>query len=119
MNNVTIGGSGGVNGLFPDAGNCSTANETFTVTDGSGNSMTLFDWVSSYTTCEAFGDQAIPTGPVDVTGFVDVFGAGATASAEFVPISITAAPEPASFGFIGAGAWLFWLWFAVNKRFQR
>ena len=114
MNNVTIGGSGGVNGLFPDAGNYSTANETFTVTDGSGNSMALFDWVSSYSTCAAFGDQAIPTGPVDLTGFVDVFGTGATASAEFVPISITAVPEPANLGILGGCALAFVALFRRN-----
>jgi hypothetical protein len=104
MNNLTIGDSGGVNGLFPDAGNHSTANETFTVTDGSRNSMTLFDWVFSHTTCAAFGDQAVPTGPVDMTGFVSIFTSGGVSTAEFAPISISAVPEPANFGLIGGGA---------------
>lgn len=49
LNDVTIGGTGGVGGLFPTYAQATTATETFTVTDGTGT-MTLFDWVTSYST---------------------------------------------------------------------
>ena len=103
LDNVMIGGSGGVGGLFPTYSQATTATESFTVTDGTG-SMTLFDWVTSYSTAAALGGTAVPTGPVDLIGFDSVFGTGATATAEFTPISITAVPEPANLGMIGAGA---------------
>ena len=32
---------------------------------------------------------AVPTGPVNITGFVSIFG-----TPEFTPVSITPAPEP-------------------------
>jgi hypothetical protein len=49
--------------------------------------------------------MAIPTGPVNMTGFVSVYGSGATADAEFSPISITAAPvpEPGSLVLLASG----------------
>jgi hypothetical protein len=103
LSDVMIGGSGGVGGLFPTYSQATTATETFTVTDGTG-SMTLFDWVTSYSTAAALGGMAVPTGPVNVIGFDSVFTSGGVSTAEFTPISITAVPEPATFGFIGGGA---------------
>jgi hypothetical protein len=68
-------------------------NQTLSVTDGT-NSMTLYYWPTSYSSANAnlFG-QAVPTTPVDITGFVDVFSG---TSPEFIPLSITpaAVPEP-------------------------
>jgi hypothetical protein len=105
LNNVTISGAG-YNGAFPnyDQAYADGATESYTVTDGSGNSMVLYDWVTSYSAAAALGGLAIPTGPVDVSGIVDVYSGGAQPVAEFIPISVSTVPEPASFGFIGAGA---------------
>ena len=85
------------------------ANNQGVITDGSGNSMEMYLWASSYSTCGAIAAAggAIPTGLVDITGFVDDFYSSSTgASAEFVPVSITAVPEPAIYGLGGAGALL-------------
>lgn len=95
LDNVTISGAGTTWAYH--------ANTTATVSDGSGNSMTLFLWASSYSSCgliatdngaDPTGGALVPTGLVDMTGFVDDFGN----SAEFVPTSIEAvsAPEPSS-----------------------
>jgi hypothetical protein len=96
VSNVTIGGLSGTFGI---------ANLTGTITDGSGNSMSLYYWPTSYSVANAnlFG-QTIPTGPVNITGFDSVYS---TSSApEFTPISITAAPEPASLALLALGGLL-------------
>jgi hypothetical protein len=86
------------------------ANVTGTITDGSGNSMVMYLWASSYSSCGAIAAAggAVPTGPVDMTGFVDDFYSSSTGltEAEFVPTSITSVPEPTILGLCGAGALL-------------
>lgn len=97
LNNVTITTNGApVAGgmLFP-----THATATYGITDGA-NSMTMFFWASSYSTDGAMGGTVIPEGEVDITGFVDDFGN----SAEFVPISITAVPEPSALSLCGIGS---------------
>jgi hypothetical protein len=115
LNNVTIGGSGGVGGLFPTYAQATTATETFTITDGSANSMTLFDWVTSYSSSGAFGGQAVPTGPVDIIGFDSVFTSGSTSTAEFTPISITLVPEPSTLALSALGGLALLLKFRRQK----
>ena len=57
--------------------------------------------MTSYSTPNtALAGTTIPTGPVNITGFADVFGTGSTAIAEFDPTAIT--PYVAS----SAPAWL-------------
>jgi len=89
LDNVTIGGISGTFGI---------ANLTGTISDGS-NSMTLYYWPTSYSASNAnlFG-QAIPTGPVDMTGFVSVYNG----VAEFTPMTISV-PEPGTLVLLGAG----------------
>jgi len=107
VDNVTITGTG-VGGLFPTYSQANTTTETFTMTDSGGHSMTLFDWVTSYSTCAAFGGSPIPTGPVDLIGFDSVFTTGSTSTAEFTPIAgiPIVVPEPATLGLCGAGGLL-------------
>jgi len=79
--------------VFPTYAQASASfnNETYTMTDGSGG-MTMFDWVTSYSACAMHAGGTVPTGPVNVWGFVDDFGS----TAEFVPLSFTPVPEPSS-----------------------
>lgn len=98
LDNVTISGISGTFG---------TGNLTGTITDGSGNSMTLYYWPTSYSVANANLDGTpIPTGPVDITGFVSVYTSGSTSMAEFSPISIVSVPEPVSLALFGVSGLL-------------
>jgi len=101
INDVTITAGNGttVNSfstVFPTYAQATTATETYTITDSSNNSIELFDWVTSYSTDGAMGGTPVPTGPVNIDGFYDSFN-------EFVPLAITAVPEPASVGLLMVG----------------
>jgi hypothetical protein len=101
LNNVTIGGTGGVGGLFPTYAQATVATETFTITDATGT-MTMFDWVTSYSTDGAMAGSAVPTGPVNMEGFVSYNTGGPE---EFTPTSIQAVvPEPSVLALCGEGA---------------
>jgi len=82
--------------VFPTYAQAATYTETYSVSDGTGT-MELFDWVTSYSKCGAMGGTAVPTGPVDIYGFVDAF----SGSPEFVPLAIV--PEPSAFVLAGMG----------------
>jgi hypothetical protein len=106
LNNVTITAAAGntFTSAFPTTAqesSAGTSSENYTVTDGGGNSMELFDWITSYSTDGAMGGNAIPSGPVNIEGFVDVFGTGTAAVVEFVPMVIT--PEPSVLNLLGVG----------------
>jgi hypothetical protein len=95
LDGVTISGStGSFQHAFPLETQANTVDESYEITDGSGNSMEMFDWTTSYSVCAAMGGSAVPTGPVNVTGFYDSFN-------EFVPLSIV--PEPSTFLLAGVG----------------
>jgi hypothetical protein len=96
MQNVTISGStGSYSSTFPMYLS-NIAAESYTITDNTG-SMTMFDWTTSYSGAAALGGTAVPTGPVDIYGFVDDFGS----TAEFVPLKIV--PEPSTVMLVGTG----------------
>jgi hypothetical protein len=98
LTNVTISGGGAFSSVFPTYAG---GNVSYTMTDNTG-SMTMYDWVTSYSSCAALGGNAVPTGPVDVYGFVSVYTtAGSTG--EFTPLSFVAVPEPSSVVLVGAG----------------
>ena len=90
LDDVTL--SNVVNGTTPATTwtNYSQGNLTGTITDATG-SVNLYDWPTSYSSCASMAGQPIPTGPVDMTGFVSVYPGS---PAEFTPISVTAVPEP-------------------------
>jgi hypothetical protein len=114
LNNVTISGAG--------ANWAVHANTTGTITDSGGNSMIMFLWASSYITCGAIAASGgpVPTGLVDMTGFVDDFyNSTATVPysyAEFVPTSITVVPEPSAMGLCGLGSALAWVCYRLRKK---
>ena len=91
VSNVTIVGA---------SGNFPSGNTSYTISDGT-NSMTLYDWTTSYSCDGALIGTPIPTGPVNITGFMSVYP-GTPGSPEFTPISITAVPEPATLVLLAA-----------------
>ena len=112
LNKVTISGLG--------ANYTVHANMTGAITDPSNNSMTLYLWASSYSTCGAIAASGglVPTGQVDMTGFVSDFYSTVTSSivAEFVPTSITEIPEPVAMNLCGLGAALAWVCYRLRKK---
>jgi hypothetical protein len=94
---VTFSGStGGFMSTFPLESQANTVNESYTITDGGGHSLEAFDWTTSYSVDGAMGGTAVPTGPVNMTGFFDSFN-------EFVPLTIAPVPEPSTFMLAGMG----------------
>ena len=58
---ATLSGStGSFMSTFPTYAQANTVSETYTLTDNTG-SMTMFDWVTSYSACGALGGSAVPT----------------------------------------------------------
>ncbi len=109
LNNITIGNTSG-NPDFP-----THANASYTLTDPSANSMIMFFWASSYATDGALGGTLIPTGPVNMDGFVDFFAA--SSEAEFVATSITPVPEPSALSLCGGiGSLLAWVGYRLRKK---
>jgi hypothetical protein len=112
LNNVTISGLG--------ANYTVHANMTGTITDQSANSMVLYLWASSYSTCGAIAAAGgpVPTGLVDMTGFISDYynSTTLTTTAEFVPTSITVVPEPVAMSLCGLGAALAWVGYRLRKK---
>ena len=79
-----------VSGLNPTGGTFGTGSLTGTITDASGNSMTLYYWPTSYSTANRnlYG-TSIPTDWVTITGFASVYNGGGVPTPEFVPLSIS------------------------------
>jgi hypothetical protein len=90
------------------------------ITDGSANSMVMYLYASSYSDCGAIAASGglIPTGLVDMTGFVDDFYTSSTGvtEAEFVPVSITSVPEPSAMALGGLGSALAWVCYRLRKK---
>ena len=63
---------------------------------------------------ERSGGTTVPTGEVDVEGFLD-FYAGSSET-EFVPISITTVPEPATLALCGVGSVLGLAGYRLRKK---
>jgi hypothetical protein len=99
VNNVTITPAG--NGTFGNGATGSSANQSLTITDSSGNSMVLYYWPSSYSVDAQMYGQTIPTGPVNIIGFDSVYSA--TSTAEFTPLAIVV-PGPSVTTLLGLGA---------------
>jgi len=100
--NVTVSGStGSFQTTFPTFAQANTVSESYTITDNTG-SMTMFDFVTSDSTAGLLGGTAVPTGPVNMFGFMTVFNSGAGLP-EFNIISFQAVPEPSTVMLVGGG----------------
>jgi hypothetical protein len=99
LDNVSLYSNAGA--TTPVSGNFAThANTTLYAKDASGNIMEVYVWASSYSTDGALGGTPIPTGTVDITGFIDQSG---TYPVELVPMAITPVPEPATLTLCAGG----------------
>src|ERR1017187_2981075 len=100
IQNATISGStGSFNSTFPTYAQANITSESYTITDGSG-SMTMFDWVTSYSADGALGGTPVIAGAVNVYGFMSVNTGGPT---EFIPLQIVSVPEPSSVALVVVG----------------
>jgi hypothetical protein len=98
LQNVTLYTDSGA--TTPASGNFANANTAFYVKDSGGNIMELYFWVTSYSADAAMIGTAIPTGPVNITGFVSQSG---TFPVEMTPLAFTAVPEPSTVALVGVG----------------
>jgi PKD repeat protein len=76
---------------IPASGNFPNSNTAFYVKDSSGNIMTMYFWVTFESVEGAMIGTPIPTGPVDITGNVEVYPG---LPVEINPLAITAVPVP-------------------------
>jgi hypothetical protein len=88
-------------------------NGTYDATDAFGTTLLFINAATSASAVGAFIGQNIPTGPVNVTGFVDWFSTGS--EIEINPTAIVAAPEPAALGLLAAAGTLM----AIKRRGRR
>jgi len=96
LDNVTISGVGALAWS-------TSSNQSATITDSLGNSMQLYYWPTSYSAAnQNLGGTTVPTGPVDIRGIASVYTGATPFVPEFVPISITAVPEPGTLALLGA-----------------
>jgi hypothetical protein len=95
LQNVTIYTDPGA--TIPASGNFADANTGFYVKDSDGNIMQMYFWVTSYSVDGDMIGTPIPTGPVNVTGFVNL------TPREIVPLAIQAVPEPSTVALVGVG----------------
>ncbi len=102
IDNVTITTSNGLTSLPGYVGGVAPtiAQETYTMTDNTG-SMTMFDWVTSYSGADMLAGTPIGAGNVyNMKGFVSYNTGGPL---EFTPLSLEAVPEPSSVALVGLG----------------
>ena len=81
-------------GVFPNA------NTAYYVKDGGGNIMEMYYWVTSYSSDADLIGTPIPTGPVNINGFVTQSG---SFPPELTPLSFSAVPEPSTVALVGVG----------------
>jgi hypothetical protein len=114
LHNVTISGAGASWSGNPNV------NVTAQISDQSANSMTLFVWGTSYYDAGAIigSGGAVPTGLVDMTGFLSDFYNTTLnqITPEFIPLSITQVPEPAATAVCGLGSVLAFVCYRLPKK---
>jgi hypothetical protein len=84
---------------FPAAAG-SAGELSLTATDASSNTLSVFFDPPTYYISDPLAGTVIPTGPVNITGLVDVFDS----APEMILFSISPVPEPATLGLVSLGA---------------
>jgi hypothetical protein len=87
-------------GTIPVSGNFAGANNTYYAKDSDGNILGMYFWYTSYSADGAMVGMPIPTGPVNITGFVSVYPGSPS---EITPLAFTAIPEPSTVALVGVG----------------
>jgi len=102
LKGVTFSGGGTYSTIFGNYQD-TAGNVSYTLTDATG-SVQDYDYCSSYSSAQALGGQAVPSGPVNVYGFMEVYpstGLPGGGLPEFTVMSIV--PEPSAFVLAGMG----------------
>ena len=90
LNNVKISGAGTPGTLF---GTANSPVPGSNVTDSGGNSINFYYWPTSYSVAnQNMASVTIPSGYVDMTGFLSFYGSSNVP--EFSPLTITSSPGP-------------------------
>jgi len=104
LTGVTFSGGGTYSTVFANYAD-SSGNVSYTLTDAiSGATVQDYDYCSSYSAANALGNSAVPSGPVNVYGFMEVYpstGLSGGGLPEFTVTSIV--PEPSAFVLAGMG----------------
>ena len=100
LQNVTIYTDSGAT-TPAGGGTWAGANTAYYVKDGSGNIMELYFWYTSYAADGMMTGNTIPSGAVNITGFVSGFGG--TSAVELTPLAVAAVPEPSTIVLVGVG----------------
>jgi hypothetical protein len=95
LQNVTIYTDSGA--TIPASGNFPNANTTYYLKDGCGNIMGMYLWVTSYSVDGAMIGAPIPTGTINVTGFMQSY----TNVVDIIPLAFAAVPVPLSAPLLG------------------
>jgi PEP-CTERM motif len=83
---------------IPASGAFPNANTSFFLKDSGGNIMQMFFWITSWSADGDMVGTTIPTGPVNITGFVSQSG---TFPVELTPLGFSAVPEPSAIALVG------------------
>jgi len=78
---------------IPVSGNFAAANTALYAKDSNGDIMETYFWYTSYSADGAMVGNPIPTGPVDIIGFVSQSGSFAP---EITPLAFVTVPEPST-----------------------
>jgi fibronectin-binding autotransporter adhesin len=103
LNNVKISGAGTPGTLF---GTANSPSPGAFATDSSGNQIGFYYWPTSYSTAnQNLANVPIPSGYVDMTGFLSLYGNSQVP--EFTPTSLTLSPGPPLYWqpAVGANNW--------------
>ncbi len=102
LTGVTFSGGGTYSTVFANYAD-SAGNVSYTLTDATG-SVQDYDYCSSYSAANALGNSAVPSGPVNVYGFMEVYPSTGLSSGGLPEFTVTSiVPEPSAFVLAGMG----------------
>ncbi|MGO9246386.1 MAG: PEP-CTERM sorting domain-containing protein [Verrucomicrobiia bacterium] len=102
LKGVTFSGGGTYSTVFANYAD-SAGNVSYTLTDATG-AVQDYDYCSSYSAANALGNSAVPSGPVNVYGFMEVYPSTALPGGGLPEFTVTSiVPEPSAFVLAGMG----------------